>query len=249
MSIWNRGSYEHTAARLEPAADVVVSAVGPQPGARVLDVACGTGNAALVAARAGARAVGVDSAARLLDVARERAGAEGLDAQFVEAEATAMPFKAATFDAAVSAFGVIFAEPAPAAAELLRVVRPGGRIALTTWVPGGPINRAVEIVREALGGPPQPARWSSEAFVRELFAPHEVILARHGLAFSAPSPGAYVDEQFAHHPMWLAALPALEKAGRRDEVVEQVTAVMTESNEDPSAFRATSEYDVVTVVV
>jgi ubiquinone/menaquinone biosynthesis C-methylase UbiE len=184
----------------------------------------------------------------LLEVARARAAEEGLTAAFTEGDAVALPVADASFDAALSVFGVIFAEPAPAAAELLRVVRPGGRIIFTTWVPGGPTNRVIELMREALGGPPQPPRWSSEEFVRDLFAPHEVRTERHALSFTAPSADEFVREQAEQHPMWLAALPRLDELGRRAEVLDAVTAVMAETNEDPGAFRTTSEYDVVTVL-
>lgn len=247
MSGWSAGSYEHTAVRLEPVAGVVLDELEIPEGGAVLDVACGTGNAALEAARRGFAATGVDSAERLVTVARERAAAEGLDARFDEGDAADLPYPDASFDAVVSVFGVIFADPEQAAAELLRVTRPGGVIAVTTWVPGGAAGKVMDLVREAFGQTADPPRWSSHAFVTELFAPHRVSFARREIAFTAASPAAYKDEQTQHHPLWKTAAEALENADRLDEVLARIDALFAEANEDPSAFRTTSEYDVVTV--
>jgi SAM-dependent methyltransferase len=180
-------------------------------------------------------------------VARERARSEGLDARFEVADGTGMPAEDAAFDAAVSVFGAIFLDPDAAARELLRVVRPGGRIVLTTWAIGGATANVIDAVREALGGPPQPPRWSDPDFVRALFAPHPVEVATEALSFDAPSAEAYVAEQREHHPMWLAMEPALRQAGSYDEVIATATRIFAETNEDPSAFRTTSRYHVVTV--
>ena len=246
MTDWGAGRYELTADRLAPAAEEAVRALAPQPGERVLDVACGTGNAALVAARAGASAVGVDSAARLVGVARERAAAEGLDATFAVADATDVGFGDGAFDAAVSVFGVIFAEAGAAARELVRVVRPGGRIVLTTWTTEGATPRALAAMREALGAPSPPVTWSDPEFVRRLFSEHDVTIERRALAFTADSVEAYMAEQ-EHHPMTLAVLPKLRERGLADEVAARMTAVYAEENEDPSAFRTTSHYHLITV--
>lgn len=248
MSIWSAGRYELTAERLMPAAEVLVASLGPLDGLRLLDVACGTGNAALLAAASGADATGVDVAERLVAVAVERARAGGLGAAFTVGDANGLAFPDAGFDVVVSVFGIIFADPERCASELLRVVRPGGRIAFTTWVPEGPSALMGTVIREALGGPPDTPRWSSNAFVEQLFAPHPVTFARHSIAFTAPSAAAYVAEHSEHHPLAIAARPALEKAGKAEEVTTRLTALFESANEDPAAFRTTSHYDVVTVV-
>ncbi|HEX8085149.1 MAG TPA: methyltransferase domain-containing protein [Solirubrobacteraceae bacterium] len=247
MADWGVGEYEVTARRLEPAADEAVRALGSERGDRIVDVGCGTGNAALVAARLGATALGVDTAPRLVEVARERAAAEGLDATFAVGDALALPAEDGEFDGAVSVFGVIFAEPEAAARELLRVVRPGGRIVVTTWTTDGATPRAIAAMTEALGAPPQKPRWSDPEFVRSLFAPHGVEIEIASLAFEAESAAAYVAEHAETHPMWLAAAPRLRELSRYDEVVAKATAIFDEANEDPSGFRITSRYHVVKV--
>src|SRR5215217_3635803 len=122
---WGVGRYEDTAAQLEPAARVVVDYAAPTAGEHVVDVGCGTGNAALLAAERGARVTGVDPSARLLEVASERAVARDLKAQFVEGEAAGLPIADGDADVVLSVFGVIFAsDPRGAVAEMVRVTAP-----------------------------------------------------------------------------------------------------------------------------
>jgi SAM-dependent methyltransferase len=249
MIDWGVGEYERTAAQLAPAATAAVAALAPQAGERILDVGCGTGNAALLIAGAGATVVGVDPARRLLEVARERARDANAAAEFVQGEGAALPADDTAFDAAISVFGVIFADAEAAAGELVRVVRPGGRIVLTTWVPSGPINDMNAVVREALGAPAQPPTWSDPDVVRELFAGHEVQFIEHAIPFTAASPQAYIDDFLAHHPMALSMEGPLRASGRAEEVGVRALEIFTAANEDPSAFRTTSRYWVVEIAV
>ena len=131
---WSGASYERIAETFAPIHDRVVAALEIGPGARVLDVACGTGGVALRAARAGADVVGIDISADQLAKARRAAGSEGLAIQFDEGDCQQLPYADAAFDAVVSAFGAIFApDHERAAAELARVCRPAGRLVLTAW--------------------------------------------------------------------------------------------------------------------
>jgi SAM-dependent methyltransferase len=247
---WGRGAYEVTADRLAPAARRAVELLGVQPGERVLDVACGTGNGGLEAARAGASAVGVDQAERLVSVARERATTEGLDARFEVGDATALPAADGEFDAAMSLFGVIFADARAAADELLRVTRPGGRIVLTTWTDTGATPQVMEVIRETLGGPERPPVWSDPDVVRPLFPPGTVSIEEDELAFTAPSVEAYVAEHENRHPMWLEMQPAVQATGRADELRERIVAIFTAANEaEDDAFLLPVPYRLVTVRV
>src|SRR3954452_3668306 len=131
---WSAGHYEQIADQVMPAAHAVVDRAVPVPGEHVVDVGCGTGNAALLAAERGARVTGVDPAPRLLEVARARAASRGLEATFALGDAAALPIEDGEADVVLSVFGVIFAsDPLAAAAEMARVTAPGGRVVLTAW--------------------------------------------------------------------------------------------------------------------
>jgi SAM-dependent methyltransferase len=131
---WSGASYERIAETFAPIHDRIVAALAAGPGVRLLDVACGTGGVTLRAARAGADVVGIDISADQLAKARDAAAAEGLEIQFDEGDCQELPYADGEFDAVASAFGAIFApDHARAAAELARVCRPGGRLALTAW--------------------------------------------------------------------------------------------------------------------
>lgn len=130
--VWSFGDYPDLAKSIEDVSQVAVDEVGAEPGQAFLDVATGSGNAALAAARAGADVNGLDITPELLVVARERAAEEGLDITFVEGNAESLPYEDASFDRVVSIFGAMFApDQEKTAAELLRVRRPGGVIAVT----------------------------------------------------------------------------------------------------------------------
>ena len=147
---WGLGRYERTAAQLAPASAVVVERAAPQPSERVLDLGTGTGTAALLAAARGATVTGVDPAARLLDVARHRALEQDLDVTFALGDAAAIPVEDGSVDVVLSVFGVIFApDPVAAAAEMARVIAPGGRIVLSAWLPGGAVG---DVGRDGDGG-------------------------------------------------------------------------------------------------
>jgi ubiquinone/menaquinone biosynthesis C-methylase UbiE len=251
---WGEGRYEHIAAELVPAAELLVERLAPEPGEHAVDVGCGTGNAALLAARRGARVTGVDPAARLLELADAQARAEGLDAEFLQGEAAALPVEDQAADAVLSVFGVIFAPDAErAAAELARITAPKGRIALTAWQPGGAIGAMARMRGQALAqatnaeaGPP-PFAWHDEAAVAALVEPHgfAVTVTEEALAFGADSPEAFLSDQFSNHPMWLAAQAALEP----DELAALETRVLRllgDANEEAGRFRVTSRYALVT---
>ena len=251
---WGLGNYERIAEQLLPAAQVLVERAAPREGERVVDVGCGTGNAALLAAERGATVIGVDPAQRLLDSGAAAAAERGLDVTFVLGEAADIPVEDDGADVVLSVFGVIFAgDPAAAAAEIARVTAPGGRVLLTAWVPGGPISQAVRLNRETMaaitGEPPSspPFAWHELDEVSMLFEPHgfSASLAEHPLAFGAPSVDEFMRIEGENHPLAIAAQPVLEQAGRADEVREGMRRIYEEGNEDPEGFRLTSHYVVV----
>jgi ubiquinone/menaquinone biosynthesis C-methylase UbiE len=173
QAAWASGDFSVVAARIVFQAELLCETADLQAGWRVLDVATGSGNAALAAARRGCEAVGVDYVPALLERGRVRAAAEHLDVRFVEDDAEALPFPDASFDAVTSIYGVMFApDHQRAAAELARVCRPGGRIALASWTPDGFIGETFRTFARYLPPPPgvQPAvRWGDAAYLGWLF--------------------------------------------------------------------------------
>jgi SAM-dependent methyltransferase len=251
---WSAGRYEPTAAQLMPTARVVVDRAEIEPDERVVDVGCGTGNAALLAATRGAIVAGVDPAQRLLAVARDRASAGGLDAAFVSGTAEALPLRDGAADVVLSVFGVIFAsDPAAALAEMARVTAPGGRIVFSAWVPEDALSAATRVAAEAvsraLGAPPRlPFAWHDRDAVAALLGPHgfDVAIDEHRHAIIASSPRAYAEDEFETHPLWVSGLEVLEPRGEAAAVRERVLALLVDGNEDPDGFRLTRRFVVVT---
>ena len=173
QAAWSSGDFHVVAARIALTAEHLVDTADLHAGWRVLDVATGSGNAALAAARLGCEAVGVDYVPSLLERGRLRAAAEGLAVELLEGDAEALPFEDASFDAVTSVFGSMFApDHAQAAAELLRVCKPGGTIALASWRPDGFIGELFRTVAAYVpppAGVPSPMLWGTDGHLRSLF--------------------------------------------------------------------------------
>jgi ubiquinone/menaquinone biosynthesis C-methylase UbiE len=173
QKVWSSGDYNKIAALTVPVSEFLVDHVGIAPGSRVLDVATGTGHAAIAAARRGADVVGIDYVPALLDIARRRIAAEDLEADFTEADAENLPFGDGEFDYVLSAIGVMFsADHQRAAGEMVRVCRPGGRLAIASWTPEGFIGGMLAVVGRHAAPPPgaqRPTLWGEETAVSQLF--------------------------------------------------------------------------------
>lgn len=204
-STWMAGDFGQIARYTAPAAEQFVNRLKLTPGARVLDVACGTGNTALPAARAGARVTGVDIAGNLLEQGRARAAQEGLEIDFREGDAEQLPWADASFDAVITMFGAMFApRPHLVAAELLRVCRPGGMIAMANWTPAGFVGEMFKLTAKHVPPPadvPPPALWGDEATVQERLGAgvKELKLTRVMCDFECPFPPAGVVEFFRQY--------------------------------------------------
>jgi SAM-dependent methyltransferase len=250
MVDWGAGTYETTAAELEPVARAVIQRARISAGEDVVDLACGTGNAALLAAACGARVIGVDGAARLLEVARERARAQDVVLDLREGDLLALPVDDDAADVVVSVFGVIFAhDPAEALREIARILRSGGRALLTAWIPAGPIDAMLAAMGRIIGRvtsapPPKRVRWADPDVIAALADEAGLVLdetTRAELAIRADSPEGYIAAG-QEHPMAIATRPVIERAGVADEVREAMTAVLREANEEPAGFLVHSPY-------
>jgi len=198
---WMAGDYDRFSRYMENGARDFYERLDAAPGAHFLDVACGSGQLALIAARDGLKVTGVDIASNLVERARERAQAEGLRARFEEADAEALPFEDGSFDIVASLVGAMFApRPDLVAQELLRVCNPGGTIAMANWTPQGFIGQMFKAVSKfiAPSGMPAPALWGDETTVRERLGKglSDLNLTRRCYAFSYPFPPSEVVEFF-----------------------------------------------------
>jgi SAM-dependent methyltransferase len=173
QATWASGDFAEIATLIVPVAERLADAADLAAGTKVLDVATGSGNAAIAAARLGAEVTGVDYVPSLLERGRERAAAERLAISFVEGDAEALPFEDASFDAVLSVYGSMFAPDQPqAAAEILRVTRPGGTIGLASWVPEGFLGAMFRTVAAHVpppAGAPSPMAWGAERHLLALF--------------------------------------------------------------------------------
>jgi 2-polyprenyl-3-methyl-5-hydroxy-6-metoxy-1,4-benzoquinol methylase len=168
---WEAGDFGQVAARMTKNAEGFVERLNLQPGARVLDVACGSGNLAIPAAKRGCEVTGVDIAANLVEQARARAKQEGVKADFQEGDAEQLQFADNTFDAVITMFGAMFApRPDVTARELVRVCRPGGLIAMANWTPEGFVGHMFRMNAKFVPPPadvPPPSQWGVPNIVEE----------------------------------------------------------------------------------
>ncbi len=155
---WEAGDFSEVAKHIETVAELFVERLDIQPGAKVLDVACGSGNLAVVAAAKGAELTGIDIADNLIESAKHRAKALGLNIKFEVGDAEALPYADNTFDVVMTMFGAMFApRPEVTAAELIRVCKPGGVIAMANWTPEGHAGQMFKLSGKYLPPPPMPA--------------------------------------------------------------------------------------------
>ena len=219
--MWMSGDFGEVAKHIETGADEFIERLSLKPGTRVLDVACGSGNLALPAARAGAIVTGVDIAPNLLEQARARAASEGLTIQFDEGDAENLPYEDAAFDVIVSMFGAMFApRPELVAAELVRVCRPGGRIAMANWTPQGFVGQMFKVTGKHVPPPPNmpsPLKWGDEETVRARLSDGiaDLQMTRRMCPFEYPVPPAEVVESFRlYYGPTRRAFEALESDGQ-----------------------------------
>ena len=235
--IWNGGDFHPIARSFEPGAQAFVARLGLTPGARVLDVACGTGNLALPAARAGAQVTGVDIAPSLLVEARHQARLANLAIRFDEGDAEALPYADAQFDVTITMFGAMFAyRQERAAAELLRVTRPGGRVAMANWTAEGFVGQMLKAHAAVVPPPPgipSPLAWGDETAVRSFFGGRvtDLQMVRRTLELRFDLTPVEVTELFARcYGPTVATLAAASAEGKR-QLREELTRLFRVHNQ------------------
>jgi SAM-dependent methyltransferase len=241
--MWDAGNFAAVAERILEAGELVVERAGVEPGMDLLDVACGTGNATISAARSGARTTGLDFAPGLLDIARERAADAMVEIDFVEGDVQEMPFEDASFDRVVSTFGHMFApDHRRTADEMTRVLRPDGVIAVACWTPEGSAGRMAHVTAHLLPSAPGPSPmlWGTEDHVREMWG-ENVRFERHEIVWTDPSVESYARFMLESSGPLLNAREML--AEREDELDQAFRAYLEDENEaDDGTFRFRGEY-------
>lgn len=171
---WIAGDFGEIAKSIEKGAEDFVNRLDLKPGMKVLDVACGTGNTSIPAAKAGAEVTGIDIAPNLIEQAIARAKAEGVDAKFEVGDAEALPYEDASFDVVITMFGAMFApRPDVTVEELKRVCKPGGKIVMANWTPSGFAGQMFKTNAKHVpppAGMPSPVLWGDEETVTRRFA-------------------------------------------------------------------------------
>jgi ubiquinone/menaquinone biosynthesis C-methylase UbiE len=242
-TMWGSGNYAAVAERIAQSGELVVERAGVEPGMDLLDLACGTGNASIPAANAGARVTGLDFSPELLEIARERAADAMVEIDFVEGDAQELPFEDDSFDRVVSTFGHMFApDHEHTAAEMKRVLRPAGVIAFACWTPEGSIGRMFRTLAELIPPPPggtPPILWGTEQHVRELLGDAE--FERHEIEWQDESVESYARFMMDSFGPLLNAREVM--AGREDELDAAFADYLRAENlNDDGTLRFRGEY-------
>lgn len=248
--VWSTGDYADVCDRMIPRLGArLVELAGVEAGDDVLDVAAGSGNAALPAAQVGAIVTALDITPTLLEIGSGRANAAGLDVEWVLGDAQAMPFAEASFDRVLSCVGVQFcADHVAAASELVRVCRAGGRIALIAWTPEGFLGQVLAAVAAATGtggSARSPLDWGSEAWVTETFGQWvtEISFDREHVEMSAQSPSGWVQYMAAAYGPLARARAVLEARGEWEALRSRLSEIASAYNSGSSGrFAARVEY-------
>jgi SAM-dependent methyltransferase len=250
---WMDGNYDYFSRFMESSAVEFLDRLAAKPGSSLLDVACGSGQLALIAARRGLKVTGVDIAANSIAAARGRAAAEGLDAQFDEGDAEALPYPDASFDIVASIFGAMFApRPERVAAELTRVCRAGGIIAMANWTAEGFIGQMFKTFARFIAPPgmPAPVLWGNETAVQERLGGSlsDLRLTRVIYRFDYPFPPADVVEFFRQNygptTRAFAALGDADRTALRTALVD----LWTRHNQATDATRTLVDAEYLEVV-
>jgi ubiquinone/menaquinone biosynthesis C-methylase UbiE len=245
QAAWSSGDYAVIGTTLQIIGERLCEAVDLQAGERVLDVAAGNGNATLAAARHFTQVTATDYVGALLDGAKARAAAERLPVNFKEAGAEALPFADGTFDVALSSLGVMFTpDQLTAAAELMRVVRKGGRIGLASWTPEGFIGELFKIIGRHLpppAGVKSPALWGTKLRLGELFPGYQIKATKQTFTFRYRSPNHWLEVFKTYYGPTNRAFAALD-AGKQAALQADILDLLARFNRGKGTLIVPSEY-------
>jgi SAM-dependent methyltransferase len=248
QSAWSSGDYAVVGTTLQIVGEELCEALDLRAGQKVLDVAAGNGNASLAAARRWCEVVSTDYVASLLERGRMRAEAEGLSLAFREADAEALPYEDASFDVVLSTFGVMFTpNQEQAATEMLRVLKPGGRIGLANWTPDGFIGQLFKTLGRYVAPPAgakSPALWGTRARLGELFGAGAASIKtepRH-FAFRYRSPEHFLDVFKTYYGPMLKAFAALDGTAQQGLRRDLLALIGSMNRADDGSMVLPSEY-------
>jgi ubiquinone/menaquinone biosynthesis C-methylase UbiE len=254
QAAWSSGNYAVVGTTLQIVGETLCEALDLHSGQTVLDVAAGNGNATLAAARRWCEVTSTDYVSALLERGRMRADAEGLSVEFQQADAEALPFAGNSFDAVVSTFGVMFtANQDKAAAELLRVCKPGGKIGLANWTPGGFIGQLFKTLGKHMpppAGVKSPALWGTRSRIDEMFGPNasSIETLRRDFTFRYRSAEHWMDVFKTYYGPMLKTFAALQPSAQQalhDDIMALIGS-MNRSGDDTMVVP--SEYLEVVVI-
>jgi SAM-dependent methyltransferase len=250
---WMDGNYDYFSRFMQAGAAEFLDRLNLEPGSTMLDVACGSGQLALIAARSDVRATGVDIATNLVLAARGRAASEDLTVSFDEGDAEALPYADGTFDAVASMFGAMFApRPELVAAELVRVCRPGGMIAMANWTRDGFIGQMFKTFARFISPPgmPSPVLWGDELTVRERLGDYtsELRLERVFFRFDYPFAPSEVVEFFRqNYGPTTRAFATLDPA-QQSALRAELTALWASHNQSRDGLRTMVDAEYLQVI-
>ncbi len=253
QATWAAGNYDFFSRFMEPSAAEFLDAVGVRPGSELLDVACGSGQLALIAARRGARVHGTDIVPAWIEAARTRAASEGLPARFEVGDAEALPFEDARFDVTATIYGAMFApRPELVASELVRVTRPGGTVAMANWTKEGFIGQMLGVIGKFVAPPgmPSPVLWGDETTVRERFGSllTNLDLERVLYRFEYPFGPERVVEFFREHYGPVAVAFSKVAGEEREALRAALVTLWREHNQSLSPHRTVVESEYLQVI-
>lgn len=248
-TVWSLGEFADIAAMIRSASETILDKAGVESGDTLLDVACGTGNLAIPAAERGAVVTGIDITPKLVEIARAEAAAKGLDIVIEEGDAEALEAADASFDKVISVFGMIFApQHELAASEMVRVAKPGGTVAITSWALDGMNGEMFKVIGGHMPPPPEgmktPAMWGEESYIEEVFDDSiDWNFSREIVTFESDNAEAWFEFMEEKLGPLVLAKAALEPEGKFDALREDLIAHYEKFNTaDDGSFHGEATY-------